>query len=248
MSYQNILNSAEKQARSVSFGSEQAERPHTLQRELRDLRADVERAFVALEQGSSIPLITTHNLAVHHASNDLAAAGVLKGSNLLAGRSLATLTIGDLKFTGYKGSASNDVTVTVEAPDGALAVSVSGNDITISPAAGNSTYADIKAALDGDSDIMALVFVTDDGGGNSTGASAVAKQNLSGGTGNGITIEAYDGSNTKTDITGSITAISDTSITIADQTVVGTIADGDTVGFVFTSHTARSQVIYVVAS
>lgn len=246
MSYQNILNSLEKQARSVSFGSEQAERPHTLQRELRDLRADVERAFVALEQGSSIPLITTHTLAVAHGDNSTDGDGTLKGANLLAGRSLATLTIGDLKFTGYKGASSNNITVTVAAPGGALAVSISGNDITISPAAANSTYTDIKNELEADSDIMDLLFVTDDASGNST-SGAVAKQNLSGGTGNGITLEVYDASNTKKDITSTITAISDTAIAVPDNTEVGSVNAADVIGFVLTSHTARSQVIHVVA-
>ena len=248
MSYQNILTNAEKQARSVSFGSEQAERPHTLQRELRDLRSDVESAFSALEQGTSFPLITTYDLAVASASNDTVDAKGFKGANLLAGRSLATLTIGDLTFSGLKGAASNNVTVTVAAPDGGLAVSVVGNDITISPAAGGSTYAAIAGAINGSAPAKKLITVTDDGAGNSADA-AVAKQSLSGGTGNGVTLLAYDDSNTKTDITEAITKLTDTQVIVADNTGVGSVTGaGSIVGFVFTSHTARSQVIHVVAS
>lgn len=249
MSYQNILTNAEKQARSVSFGSEQAERPHTLQRELRDLRSDVESAFSALEQGTSFPLITTYDLAVDHSSNDT--DGVNKGfmgANLLAGRSLATLTIGDLTFSGLKGAASNNVTVTIAAPDGVLGVSVVGNDITISPAAGGSTYADIATEINDTPAAKKLITVTDDGAGNSADA-AVAKQSLSGGTGNGVTLLAYDDSNTKTDITEAITKLTDTQVVVADDTVVGSVSSsGSIVGFVFTSHTARSQVIHVVAN
>lgn len=248
MSYQNILNNAEKQARSVSFGSEQAERPHTLQRELRDLRSDVESAFSALEQGTSFPLITTYDLAVASATNDTDGAKGFFGANLLAGRSLATLTIGDLTFSGLKGATSNNVTVTVAAPDGALAVSVVGNDITISPAAAGSTYTDIAAAINASSDAKALITVTDDESGNSASA-AVAKQSLSGGTGNGVTLLAYDDTNNKTDITSAITKLTDTQVVVANDTDVGTVTGaGSIIGFVFTSHTARSQVIHVVAS
>ena len=50
-----VLTTAQKSARSISFGSEQGERPHSLTREVADLRGDVELAINKIESGDGFP-------------------------------------------------------------------------------------------------------------------------------------------------------------------------------------------------
>ena len=252
MSYQNILSSKEKAQRSVSFGQEMAERPHSVPREVRDLRSDTELAFERLEGGVHIPVITSWDSTKGFANNTDSSLVALEGINFLANRAQASLSLGDLTITSIlPGEAGNNISVVVEAPANALAVSVDGLAITISPADGGSSWADIESALSSDSDVAALVSIADNGDGNSI-ASAVAKQYLMGGTGDGLIVRMYgdtaDSGVKYEDLT--VTACSDTSLELAVSTTAKAhiSAANVIVSVVVISHHVQSNFIQFTAS
>ena len=86
-----LRNTKEKNLRSVSFGHEQAERPHSVDREVNDLREDVELAFERLEGRDSLPEIHDDTIDANSGAGTVGCA--LLGINFLAGRSLASLTL-----------------------------------------------------------------------------------------------------------------------------------------------------------
>jgi hypothetical protein len=234
-----IRNNRENKLRSVSFGAEMAVRPHSVPREVADLREDVELAFERLEGNDHIPVIMHAALTLDVGAAEM--SGDLYGVNFLAGNSLASLSLGDLTISA-PGDAANSISVLVEAPAGALAVSSEGKQVTISPAAGGSTWADIAAALVADADISALINVADDEGGNSATA-AVAEQFLSGGTGDGIKVFAHNVIKGLTEeITQFITELSDTKLSLVGAPPAALdIAANDIIALRFESHTAMSN-------
>tara|TARA_Y100000592_G_C5458308_1_gene312586 strand:+ start:103 stop:840 length:738 start_codon:yes stop_codon:yes gene_type:complete len=241
MSVQKILTTSEKKLRSVAFGSEQAERPHSVQREVRDLREDVERAFEALESGTNAPEIHRHTLVADDSSDNV--VGSIKGINLLAGRGVAKAVIGELTFFGLQGEAGNNVSITINTGAG-LAVAVSGTDITITLAGGGSTSTAIKDAIDahgGDNGANKLVAVSASGSSNVT--AAVAKTLLTGGSGDGISLFMYLNNGTLVDLTTKIGSISDTEIVLDETTQASTA--GHVYAFVLKSHTVRCAPILV---
>ena len=258
MSYQNILSSKEKAQRSVSFGYEMAERPHSVPREVRDLRGDTELAFERLEGGVNIPVITSVPNGQGFVNNNASTLTTLHGLNFLANRAQASLVLGDLTITSIlPGEAGNNISVEVAAPAGALAVSLTGQKITISPAAAGSTYADIETEINQTAAVKALVSVSRENNGNSA-TGAVAEQNLSGGTGDGLIVRMY-GNATHDDGSGigsvlyedlTVEACSDTSITV--DTSTGTqnhiSAAGVIVTVVVISHHVQSNFIQFTAS
>ena len=250
MSYQNILSSKEKAQRSVSFGYEMAERPHSVPREVRDLRGDTELAFERLEGGVNIPVITSVPNGQGFVHNGDATLTSLIGLNFLANRTQASLVLGDLTITSIlPGEAGNNISVEVAAHAGALAVSLAGQKITISPAAAGNTWAQVKTALEADASIDALISITNDGEGNST-AGAVAAQNLSGGTGDGLIVRMYgntaNGNLMYENLT--VSACSDTSITLAASTTAKDhiSAAGVIVTVVVISHHVQSNFIQYI--
>ena len=260
MSYQNILSSKEKAQRSVSFGQEMAERPHSVPREVRDLRSDTELAFERLEGGVYIPVITSWDSTKGFksaATTGNSDAHTFEGINFLANRAQASLVLGDLTITSIlPGEAGNNISVQVLTPSGAdVAVALDGNLIKITPAAAGTSYDDIETALDNESSIAALVSVANNAGGNSA-TSAVAEQNLSGGTGDGLIVRMY-GNTAHDDGSGSVkyedltvTACSDTSIAVAaSSTALEHISAADViVSVVVISHHVQSNFIQFTAS
>lgn len=239
-----IRNNRENNLRSVSFGAEMAVRPHSVPREVADLREDVELAFERLEGADNIPVIMHHDVAEIAANGNLEFS--LYGINFLAGRGRASLQLGDLTISAA-GDAGNLISVVVEAAAGALAVSLDGKKITISPAVGESTWAAVRTALLADADIKALVSVEDDDAGNSTNG-AVAEQFLSGGSGDGLVVTAYNVIKGKSvDITAHVQEFSDTHLHLfANAAALGAdfdIQNNDIVAVSFESHTAKSNHI-----
>ena len=109
-----LRNTNEKNLRSVSFGHEQAERPHSVTREVNDLREDVELAFSRLEAGTSLPFITSFDSTQGFIFNANSTLTALSGINFLAGRDQASLTLNNLKIDAVRpGTSGNDITVTV---------------------------------------------------------------------------------------------------------------------------------------
>lgn len=244
MSYQNILSTSEKKLRSVAFGSEQAERPHSVQREVRDLREDVERAFEALESGTNAPEIHRDTLVADASDNDC--EGSIKGINLLAGRGVASVAIGELTFFGLQGEAGNKVSITINTGTGALGVAVSGTDITVTLANGGSTSSQIKGAIDGDANAKVLVAV--DASGSSNVTAAVAKTSLTGGSGDGISLFVYRDNGTVVDLSSSIKSISDTKIALNSNSPLTGNSGNDVIAFVLKSHTVRCAPIQVTVA
>ena len=234
-----IRNNRENKLRSVSFGAEMPARPHSVPREVADLREDVELAFERLEGSDHIPVIMHAVLSIGVNADEM--SGDLYGTNFLAGCSLASLELGDLTISA-PGDAGNSVSVVVEAPADALAVSLDNKKITISPAAGGSTWDAIAAALVADADISALVNVADNGDANSATA-AVAEQFLSGGTGDGIKVFAHNVIKGLTEeITQFMTELSDTKLSLVGAPPAALdVAANDVIAIRFESHTAMSN-------
>ena len=135
-------NNAENAKRSTSFGSEQPERPHTVGRELNDLREDVESAFAKLEAQTSIPVILSSDLQFKADDRKINAACVIQGANFLAGQTQASVTLDKLTFTStYPGTPGNSINVTI--------VKAAGNAAALVVAVANDTDITITLGTDG---------------------------------------------------------------------------------------------------
>lgn len=84
------------------------------------------------------------------------------------------------------GAAGNDISAEIVAPTGVLTISVVANKITIQPASGGSTVADIVNAINTDADAKLLVQASVGVAG--TVNAAVAEAYLMGGTGPGVSL------------------------------------------------------------
>lgn len=236
------LTNADKAARSVSFGSEQPDRPHTVQREVGDLRSDVERAVLALESRDALPQLYVASGSIGEdagGTNSL----VLYGANLLAGRAKASGTIAGITLTALRpGTPGNDISLAIAVGAGALAVAVVGNAITVTLADGGSTVANIVTAINGHATASTLVDAAVGTAGTLTTATAATK--LSGGTGEGFVVTALSvagGALVSTALTISET-VTNAKVVITDDQL-GDLVEGDRVSIVIDSHTVRTQAL-----
>lgn len=250
------LSATEKADRSVSFGSEQAVLPHSVPREVGDLREDIEHAIARIESRSSIPEIHRGAAEISATDNAIADDATLSGINFLAGRAQATATIGGVKFSSVQpGKAKNDtyavkvvlgagadadlaaaynagvLTVTLGTDGGGAADAAKNTNVLIVNAVNGLKNGHVQAELSG---VNAAVGVT-------------AETALTGGTGAGISVHAYDAAGTATSLLGGLIFLNDTTLKLEDDTVVGAVANGDVIAVVFTSHTARSNVFTITA-
>ena len=225
-----LRNTKEKNLRSVSFGHEQAERPHSVGREVNDLREDVEVAFSRLEAGTDIPLITSYDATQGFSNDGNSTLVALEGINFLAGRDQASLTLNSLTFSAVRpGTDGNNITITVvkgEADDDLLA-SIDGNDITLRLGCDNA--GDLAAAKNTNDKILTEINTTRvatigtlitasvaAGQGGASDLAVTAKSSLSGGSGNGFILRMY-GNTANADVKYEdleISTLTDTSITI----------------------------------
>jgi len=263
------LTDSQKASRSINFGSQQGERPHSLGRELRDLRNDIEEAFVAFEGNDNLPVIT----GVNHVRTKFTVAGnnnilhidalTLHGTNLLAGRSAASIkvyatgsTANYLTVSSIRpGIAGNSLAVEVVSAgaDNPLSVAIADGKITVSLAcaggnildAAANSLANIKSAIDGQIDDDFIVAETGD---NTDIISAViASANLAGGTGEGLEVVC---SQNGTAVNLKLTSASNSSIVLVNAQDLGAVgAVGDAIGVSVSSHTAQSNtcLLHVLA-
>jgi hypothetical protein len=249
----SVLTNADKAKRSLSFGSEQAVRPHSLYREVNDVRDDVERAFEKIEGKVGFPILLAASGSVSAANGSTSL--VLKGANLLAGRAKATKAFdsaaasGSLLLTSVKpGLAQNNITLTVVAGSGALSVAVANTtDITVTLADGGSTVSAVVTAIN-NSATAGLLVVASAANNGASNLKVCAKTALTGGTGNGLSVTIYGIDNgALISEAAVITATSDTSISI--QNGCGNGIDQSTPAqIVLTSHTIQANVISLIAT
>lgn len=189
--------SSEKKLKSLSFGLEEPIRPISGSKELSDLRADVEDAFVALEGQVSMPRITKVTGTVTDSTIGTTSLDIT-GVNFLAGRTQASLAVGTstamVTFTAVRpGEDGNDIQVEFidpEANSQSLDVSVADNVITVTLATSNvgaitSTGNSITSAVNADADAKQLVKAVSGGAGVVIAHEAA---NLAGGTGRGLIV------------------------------------------------------------
>ena len=136
---------------------------------------------------------------------------ILTGTSLLGNQTKATLQIYNAAKTlrldleaVTPGAPGNDISCEIITPSATLDVSVSGNKVTIRPASGGSTVADIVTAINTDPDALLLVQAAVGTAG--TINAAIAETKLKGGLGAGVSL-------TLNGTACSITAITDTTIT-----------------------------------
>jgi hypothetical protein len=252
------LTASEKADRSLAFGSEQAALPHSVSREVGDLREDVEHGFERVEARTHIPEIHRSSLAISAADDAVDADGTLSGISFLAGRAQASATIGGVTFSSVQpGKAKNDTysvrVVLAGGNNAALAAAYAAGVLTITLGTGAGGAADnakntntlIAAAVNALKNGHIQATVTGVGAASNIGVTAATE--LTGGTGAGFSITAYDAAGTATNILPGLIRLSDTSLTLKDDTVVGSVAEGDVIAIVFTSHTARSNVHTITA-
>jgi len=219
-SNKTVLTSAQKAARSSSFGSELPVRPHTLTREVDDLRSDVEDAFARLESHASIPVLYANNVILSGTDKDVSADASIYGANLLCGQVQASVTINDVTFTvSNPGVAGNAYSVEITQGAGALAVSFANDVLTVELAAANSTNTQVADAVN----LAANKFnatVDANAGANAVVAAAVS---ASGGVGSGVQLLIHS-AGTSSDFSADISSFSDSEIEIIHSGVAFVIA------------------------
>lgn len=253
-------NTTENAKRSASFGSEQAQRPHSVGRELNDLREDVENAFAKIEAQTSIPVILCGDLQYSNGDRKTNAACELEGVNFLAGQAQASVTINKLTFTStYPGTAGNSLNVTVVdgvGNDVALAVAVANDtDITITLGtdvggaldATKNTNTEIIDAFNTAGQNIATAALAAGGVAGNSDLVATAKTLLSGGTGDGATLRAHQLGQDPVAI--AVSTFSDTNISILAD--VGVLSEApvvaqDVIGVVLESNRAKSNPFHAV--
>jgi len=238
-----LRNTQQKNLRSVSFGQEQAERPHSVNRELNDLREDVELAFERLEGRDSLPEIHDDTISANHTLNTIGCAFL--GINFLAGRSLASLTLNDALDIQAPGVAGNDISVTVVA-GAAEAIAVTDKAIVVTTDDGTSDADSIKTLIDADADAKALVVTSVKTGQGGTSITAAESTKLSGGSGDGFSATAYNATaGTSVSIAqndmSKVTVLNDNALTIVGLALAGD--NNNKCAIAFESHTARAVAL-----
>lgn len=258
------LTNADKARRSIVFGSHQAERPHSLGREMLDLRDDIEEAFVSLEGCDQIPQI--HSLKLDRTNfNNVGNAGlqfkdlVIDGDNFLSGRSVASASIFATGSTANfinlssirPGTASNSLSFEAINPggDNALSVSIAGTKLTISLATaagaikadGSNSLTNILNAINAEFDNdFAVATIT--GAGADEITEVISETSLTGGTGEGLQLVACKQGDANVNL--KLSALTDSRITVQTQ-VIADAAVGDVVGLFVTSHTGKSNICFL---
>ena len=248
----SVLTNADRARRSLSFGSEQGERPHSLTREVTDLRKDVELAFNRLEGGDGFPellVLKAAALGGGGGNNKLKLVddAEILGRNILAGRAQALIRIGDITYTAIlPGTDGNSLAVKIVQGAGALSAAIANDVITITLAAANSTNDQVAAAVNANHLLKISAKVEANNGSN---AAVAAQQSLAGGTGEGLSLLAYspNGSAPKEiNISTSIKSVTDSEIVTAEVNITsGNSATGDIVSLALVSHTTRTRLSIV---
>ncbi len=247
-----VLTNADKAKRSLSFGSEQAVRPHSLFREVNDVRDDVERAFEKIEGKVGFPKAFAVSGNVWDAGGT--DSFVIYGENLLAGRSKASASfasiaaVDSLLITSVKpGLSANQISLSVVAGGGALSVSVDGDAIQVTLADGGSTVNDVKDLINADADASLLVFASTSNNGGSN-VKPVAAKNLVGGTGNGLSVKIVGiaNDNSVVNTVCNVASCSDTSIALVDGQGAGMLAN-KLASVVVTTHTVTEAIQFTVS-
>lgn len=235
-----LRNTKEKNLRSVSFGQEQAERPHSVNREVNDLREDAELAFERLEGRDNLPEVHIGTISNDKDNNDVSCD--LTGINFAAGRGIATATFDGRLILSAPGDAGNNVSAEIIA-GAAEGVVVTDNHIAITTNDGVSTTNTLIAAIVGNvaaNKIVVATAVTGKGGEN---PGAAAKANLAGGSGDGLVVTFYNataGTSASTTDLSKVTLFTDTRLTVSELALVN--AADNILAVAFESHTARSNV------
>lgn len=261
------LTQAQKANRSISFGSQQGERPHSLGRELQDLRSDIEEAIIALEGNTLSPVILALKNDPVANTNQAIANLVVHGSNFLAGRAQASIKIfatgsidnyfsvtsilpGD-SFNSWsvilQASAPNTAAATVAVDDvnKTITVSLATDANGVLDGAANNLTA-LQGLLNGEPDVTEHFVVSAvQGAGADIVSSAVSKQYLSGGEGLGLSLNVQQRAASQS---VTITALSDSQITAVASIVIAAAATGENIGVSVQSHTAQSNVCFIQVS
>lgn len=168
---------------SKSFGAERAHIPHLNKKEIKDLRDDTDRGFMASEARTGFP-----ELDWLDGAGPLVAGGdiVLKGRNLLQGKTFDTLTIGTgtaaLIFTMLKPGDSGYSLKIVDA--GSLSVAEANKVVTVNIDAGVTTAAQVATEFNKAGGTMKGVMrCNDDGVAGAGTPAAAAAADLIGGAG-----------------------------------------------------------------
>ena len=259
------LTQAQKSSRSVNFGFHQGERPHSLPREVEDLRSDIEEAFVALEGNTIAPVIFSSSVTAQGAQADADLANlVLHGKNFLANRGKASFKLyATGSFENYlliesflPGTSFNAWSFVAQAGAGQdanldLAVDEVNKVLTLSldtDAAGaiedaaTNNLTTIKTELDNTAEFAMYFTASLVGDGNDVVSAAISSTSLEGGEGEGLSVSIKHLANS---IDATITAATDTQIQLADVTNFGQTVKGQNIGVVVKSHSAESNVCFI---
>jgi hypothetical protein len=220
MTNKTVLTQAQKAKRSSSFGAEAAERPHSLTREVDDLRSDVESAFAKLETHASVPVVYVNNIIPDNSDKKISADADIHGANLLCGQTQASVTIGDITYTVIApGSAGNSLSVEVTQGVGALGVTFAASKLTVELAGADSTNTQVATAVNAALNSFQAV-VNQNAGNNAVVATA---QSASGGIGGGIEVLLHI-SGTSDNFAADVLSASNSSISLKGAATVHTNA------------------------
>ena len=212
-SNKTVLTSAQKAARSSSFGSELPERPHSLTREVDDLRSDVEAAFARLESQTSIPVIYQNNIIPQNVNSKVSADATIHGANLLCGQTQASVTIANITFTAIlPGTAANAFSVEIVLGGAGVALSsaFNANKLTITLADGGSSNNNVRDEVNSDRANKVTAVVNANG---AVDCAVAAATSLSGGIGSGVNLLIHS-SGTADDFSADINTFNDSQITL----------------------------------
>ena len=216
MTNKSVLTTAQKAKRSSSFGSEAPERPHSLTREVDDLRSDVEAAFARLESHASIPMLYANDIVLKNGNSDVNAAANIYGVNLLCGQTQASVTINDITFSVINpGVAGNSLSVEITQGGGGLVVSFNANKLTVELAAANSTNDQVASAVNA---LAANKFAATVNANNGANAVVAAESSCTGGIGAGVQLIIHS-AGSSVDFSADILSFSNTEIELADSGV-----------------------------
>jgi hypothetical protein len=262
------LTQAQKSSRSLNFGFHQGERPHSLPREVEDLRSDIEEAFVALEGNNIAPVIYSSSVTAQGAlaagQGDLVALN-LYGKNFLANRDKASFKLyATGSFDNYiliesflPGTSFNAWSFVAQAgagQDAALDLAVDeGNKVltlhldtdgaeAIEAAAANNLTT-IKTELDATANFVKYFTATIVGDGADQVTAAISSASLSGGEGDGLSVSIK---HLNANVDATIKSATDTHIELDSiNDLAAATVKGQNIGVVVKSHSAESNVCFI---